>query len=226
MIFSNTHLNPPDIDLKIGTEHINRANDTKFLGVYIDSKLNWSKHLTYCKNKLSSGLYALKNVKHLLPLKQLKSLYYTLMHPYLNYGTILWGSAVQNSLKKIQVLQNKAIRNITNSKYNASATPLYKATKITPLDALYKVHLAKFMYQHKNNLLPQSLQALYTPNTETHKHNTRHKNDPHIIRHTTHLVSKTFIHKAPEFWYSLPDNIKEARTIKSFKNKVTKQLGF
>ena len=74
-----------------------------------------------------------------------------------------------------------------------------------------------YMYQHKNNSLPQPLQALYTFNTEIHQHNTRHKHDPHITRYTTHLVRKTFIHKAPEFWYTLPDNIKNAKTVKIFQ---------
>jgi len=156
----------------------------------------------------------------------MKSLYYTLIHPYLNYGTLLWGSAAQNSLKRIETLQNKALRNITKSNYNDSVLPLYEATQITPQHKLYKIHLAKLMYQHKNNLLPKPLQALYTPNTETHEHNTRHRHDPHIIRHRTHLVSKTFIHKAPEFWYTLPDTVKEATSIHSFKNRVLRHLGY
>ena len=98
--------------------------------------------------------------------------------------------------------------------------------KITPLNELYKIHLAKIMYQHKNKLLPRPLQALYTPNTDTHQHNTRHRNDPHITRNRTHTVNKTFIHKAPAFWYTLPDSIKEARTINIFKNRVTRLLGY
>ena len=71
IIFNKTQLVMPDIELKLGTDRINRVYDTKFLGVYIDSKLNWNKHLQYCSNKLSSELYAIKNVKHLLPIKPL-----------------------------------------------------------------------------------------------------------------------------------------------------------
>ena len=116
IIFNKTQLVLPDIELKIGIDRINRVYDTKFLGVYINSKLNWNKHLQCCSNKLSSGLYAIQNMKHLLPIKPLKSLYYTLIHPYMNYGTILWGSAAKSNFKKVQTLQNKAIRNITKLK--------------------------------------------------------------------------------------------------------------
>ena len=118
IIFNKTQLVLPDIELKIGTDRINIVYDTKFLVIYIDSKLNWNKHLQYCRNKLSSGLYVIQNVKHLLPIKPLKSLYmyYTLIHPYMNYGTIRWGSAAKSNFKKVQTLQNKVIRNITKLK--------------------------------------------------------------------------------------------------------------
>ncbi len=225
MIFSNT-LNLPETHMNIGNEQIAKVGNTKFLGIQMDDKLNWKKHLDYCKNKMSSGLYALKTVKHLLPPQQLKSLYYTLIHPYLNYGTILWGSAAKTSLKRIQVLQNKAIRAISNSKYNDPVIPLYIKLKITPIEELYKIHLAKFMYQHQHQLLPKPLLSLYHPNTDTHQHNTRHRQDPHITRRRTHQISKTFIHKAPEFWYTIPEKIKEARSISAFKYRITRLLGY
>ena len=49
MIFSNTQQELPDIEFKFGAETINRVNELKFLGVHIDSKLNWNKHLIHCK---------------------------------------------------------------------------------------------------------------------------------------------------------------------------------
>jgi len=226
MVFSNMKINTHDIVLKIGNEQIEQLDHIKFLGIIIDSKLNWNKHLHHCKNKLSSGLYALKTVKHLLPLQHLKSLYYTMIHPYLTYGTMLWGSSAKQFINPIQILQNKAVRNITNSKYNEHVPPLYKSLKISPIEKLYKIHLAKFMYQHHNKQLPQPLQALYAPNTDTHQHNTRYRHHPHIVRLLTNQVNKTFLHQAPEFWYSLPDNIKESRTIKQLKNRVTIHLGY
>ena len=35
---------------------INSASHLKFLGVIIDSKLNWIPHITYVKNKISEGI--------------------------------------------------------------------------------------------------------------------------------------------------------------------------
>ena len=222
IIFTKTEHTLPIIQLKLGGENINRVENTKFLGVYIDAKINWCKHIQNCRNKMSSGLYALKSVKHLLPMNQLKSLYYTLIHPYLTYCTVIWGGAIQKYLRNIQNMQNKAIRTICNAKYNDHVTPLYTHLKITPLETLYKIHLGKLMYQHKHNLLPKPLMLLYTPNTETHNHNTRHRLDPHITTRRTQQYNNSFLHKAPEIWYNIPEEIKNAKTLNSFKTKITK----
>ena len=116
-----------------------------------------------------------------MPTKHLISLYYTLIHPYLNYGTLIWGSANKSQLNKLKVLQNKSVRAITNSTYNESAGPLYKQTNIMAFDDLYKSQLIQFMYAHKHKQLPLPLMKLYSTNRETHQHFTRHHQDPHII---------------------------------------------
>ena len=45
-----------------------------------------------CKNKLTSALYVIKKVNSYLLVSALKTIYYTLVYPYLTYGIILWGS--------------------------------------------------------------------------------------------------------------------------------------
>ena len=88
--------------LKIGDETIKQVNTAKFLGIIIDDQLSWNAHIDYCKNKLSSGFYAINSAKHILSPKHLKSLYYTLIHPHLTYGLLLWGSTYKTLLKKLQ----------------------------------------------------------------------------------------------------------------------------
>jgi hypothetical protein len=137
-----------NINLRLSNENITRVNSTKFLGMIIDDKLNWQDHISHTKNKMSSGLYALNKSKHVLGKNHLKTLYHSLIHPYLSYGLLLWGSASKSLTKKIEVMQNKAIRSITNSKYNESALPLYKQLKILPIKHLYEQQLGKLMYMH------------------------------------------------------------------------------
>ena len=52
MLFRNR---PPDVDFNVFIEHerINRVHVTKFLGIYIDDKLNWKYHIHTVRSKLS-----------------------------------------------------------------------------------------------------------------------------------------------------------------------------
>ena len=47
-----------DINLKFGEFSINKSDNVKFLGVWIDNQLKWNTHLEYVMKKINSGLYA------------------------------------------------------------------------------------------------------------------------------------------------------------------------
>ena len=127
VMFKQGHMNiPSNLNVKIGNQIIERKNVVKFLGIYIDSKLEWHDHINYINNKLK--LYAMIKIKHLLNRKHLLTLYYALIYPYLDYGITLWGSTHNSYIKTLFVKQKKAIRIITGAKYNEHTTPLFKDT--------------------------------------------------------------------------------------------------
>ena len=55
---------------------------TKFLGIHIDESLSWRHHVNYVNNKISRALYAIKQVKHFLPIESLHTLYFAFIQPY------------------------------------------------------------------------------------------------------------------------------------------------
>ena len=224
MIFKNIKTPDNSKIIKIGTEIIEQTSIAKFVGIFIDDQLNWKTHIDYVRNKLSSGLYALNISKHIISRQLLKCLYHTLIHPHLTYGLILWGSTYKKYLHKLEILQNKSIRSITNSKYNDSSGPIYKNLSILPLTGLYELETVKFMYLNQSNELPLPLQTLFTTNANIHGHNTRHRHDPHINTRRTETLSHSFIHKAPALWYTVPSQIKNVKTVGSFRSKIKREL--
>ena len=158
MLFSKKHPKPNDdtINLSLANETINKVTSTKFLGMMIDDTLNWEVHLDYTKNKMSSGLFALNKSKHVLDQNHLRILYFSLIHPYLNYGSVLWGSTQQKYVHRLEIMQNKAMRVIQNLKYNSSANPTYKKLKVLPIEQLYQQQ-GKLMFMHHNSTLPPQI---------------------------------------------------------------------
>ena len=225
IIFSKTDLiNYKDLVLNVDGIIIKPVKSTKFLGINIDKQLNWRDHTHFVKNKLSSGLYLLNSAKHLLTSKHLKSLYYTLLHPYLTYGIVLWGPAQSSYLHPIKIKQNKAVRCISNSKYNSNAVEIYKKLKIPQLKDIHDIELSKFMFLHATNQLPPSLMLCFSLNENIHSHNTRHRNDPHIQARNTNIMTKNFLCKGPEIWLGIPNEIKQCKTRSSFNYKIKKHI--
>ena len=75
--------------LNVNGKEIQRTDCIRFLGVLFDENLTWNNHIHLIGNKIS------KNVWH-----GLKSLYYSFIHSYLNYGNIVWASTNKTRLKE------------------------------------------------------------------------------------------------------------------------------
>ena len=64
MIFSNYSIRE-NINIRINNWVIDRVHVTKFLGVLIDGKLNWKKHITLICSKLSKSIGVIHKVSRL-----------------------------------------------------------------------------------------------------------------------------------------------------------------
>ena len=77
---------------------IRKTKMLKYLGVIIDSKLNWIDHITYVKNKVAKGIGIIRKASKLLNNKALLNLCHTFIFPYLIYCVEIWGCAKKNTL--------------------------------------------------------------------------------------------------------------------------------
>ncbi len=102
---------------KFGEFTLKPVENIKFLGVTIDSKLNWKKHITSVTNKVRSSISQLYNMRKLIP-KNLKiSVYNAIVNAQFSYAIPVWGSFASNdSLNSIFLLQKRALRNFFSIK--------------------------------------------------------------------------------------------------------------
>ena len=81
----------------------------KYLGIYLDKNLNFKKHLGYIEAKIARATGILYKCKPYFSSKILRMLYYSLIYPHIKYGIVAWGSTYKTYLKRLEVIQNKAI---------------------------------------------------------------------------------------------------------------------
>ena len=100
--------------LSFGGGHIVEAEHVKFLGVTVDRHLKFAEHLKIIKSKIARTTGILFKLNSFLPDFILRSLYQTLIHPYLTYGIEAWFSAPQYQTNTIFILQKKInLRNLS-----------------------------------------------------------------------------------------------------------------
>ena len=219
--------NLPDIDnftVNINDNQLKRARHLKFLGVEIDDNLSWQNHINHCRGKMASGTYAINASKHTLGRKHLMILYDSLVKSHLNYGLLLWGSSFENNMKKLRIQQNKTVRTINGSTYNSRVAPIYTKMSILTIENMFKLELGKFMFQYSKGLLPPRLLSMFETNRTIHDHHTRSRDNPHVTTRNKQGISRTFLYKAPQLWYTIPEEIKSVGTMNMFKNKYKKIL--
>ena len=153
---------------------ISLCDSAKYLGVTIDTTLNFKPHIIALEKRVSRSVGILSKLQFLFPSSTLL-LYYALVHPHLVYGLPIWGSTFETYLSKLQTLQNKAIRIITNSDLRTPITPKYRNLKILKITKLYTFEIAKLMHQHSKNSLPLAFQFFFTPLSDIHEKQTKSK---------------------------------------------------
>ena len=134
---------------------IHRVRSTKFLGIHIDYELEWGDHIEHIAKKAASGSYAIRSAKRFLSVDNLKSLYFSLVHSYLAYGNMIWGTAYLHRLHRIIMIQKKCVRNVCNVPYNVETSCLFKQVGIPKCVDIMPIQVCKFMYAYTNGHLPE-----------------------------------------------------------------------
>ncbi len=193
---------------------------SKFLGVHFDEHLTWKNHINHVNTKISRALFAIKQIKHILPIASLRTLYYAMIHPHISYGLLAWGNASQTNLNCTIILQKRAIRTINRAPYNAHTEPLFKKSKILKLADLYEYEAIQFMFKYHTNKLPLSFNGMfrYNRNIQTN-YQTRQTNLMFIERCYSAFSSRLPRYNFPKIWNNL-NAITDNVICSQFRKKV------
>ena len=178
----------------------------KYLGIYIDCHLNWQKQKTELSTKLSRAVGMLSKIRYYVKKETLRMIYFGIFSSILTYGSQIWGQ--QNAVtKKLQILQNKALRIMHFQPPRTTATPLFKTSNILKLND--QINLQNFLFTHDNlkNNLPVSLRGKME--FLVHPHETRNMDYLQLFRPRTNTIiygSKSINARSIDIWNSINQN--------------------
>lgn len=204
---------PPFVNIEINTGTmlctILPVKEIKYLGIYIDSHLNWNSHINYIIKKLQYVLYKFQYLKKILSVPQLKVLYHALVESHINYGIIAWGGVSKTNLNPLNILQKRFLKIILSKEPTYPSTLLYSEAQ---------VFSARQLYFYNLNLRYHCTKSVST--LPTYQYTTRQKDRHRIPFMTKSIGQRSFHFLAPRTYNSLPKEIRNIKISYIFKKKL------
>ena len=172
-----------------------------YLGIIIDETLSWNKQIETLCTRLSRTNGILSKLRYYIPLETTISVYYSLFHSYVTYGSLVWSYTSQKNLEKLFKLQKKCVRIITFSNYHEHTAPLFASLNLLKLEDIFQFQILKLIYFFYNDRLPTEIKNLFTISNSVHSHITRGHQllfIPNVI--TTHYGKSSLKYNAPFTW--------------------------
>ena len=127
----------------------------------------------------------MKKITTYLDRPTLRTLYFSLIFPYLSYCHLAWGSAPAIHTNRLLLLQKKAIRLIHHAPSTVHTDPLFTSSNIIKFTDLYLYFCTLFIYKYKHNLLPTS----FIVDTDWfHPQHLRHSHSTRLMGHIAHCI--------------------------------------
>ena len=80
-----------------------------------NKNISWDSHIRLIENKVPKNIGILYKAKHVLNRDGRKSLHFSFIHLYLNYGNIVWRSTNKTNKKRLASKQKQAAAVIMNN---------------------------------------------------------------------------------------------------------------
>ena len=200
--------------LKIQEKEIDYVFQYKYLGVTIDEILSFRAHLNNTIKIVSHKISLLSKIKYYITDDAALKVYKTMILPYLDYGDIFFINSNSNQLKKLQTLQNRALKICINPEPDVTVEEIHQSVQLSKLNVRREVHLVNFMFKNKSN-------NKYVNNRNVR---TRLHDAPVFITIKPNIEkykNNVFYYGAVK-WNNLPVNVRNIETYDKFKSTLKK----
>ena len=113
MLITPQKFDDKSFKLQINENENKKVSSAKYRGMTMVFNLKRNLHIQAVCKKVCKSAGSLSNIQYYVNEKNSKT-FYGLVHSYLLYGILAWGSDFKTTIKPLQIIQNKVIRIINN----------------------------------------------------------------------------------------------------------------
>ena len=210
----------------------------KDLGVFINSRMNWSEHCNKIYSKANGKLGLVKNTCHFTKnLNHKRQLYLSLVRSQFEHCSVIWRPMCRSNIDRIESIQKRAVKWIFSELFASYTNEIYiikcKQLNFLPLEHRFILNDLIFLHKIIYHLIPISLPSyleFFQGSTRL-----RHCHLDHLCLvsnicpktpanlstvNTRDSFANSFFYRAHLEWNKLPVDIRETESLPLFKSKV------
>ena len=208
---SSTNLDEFSIILNNEIVKITETKSKKYLGLMVDSRLNFHDHIDFIKKKVAKRIGAMYKSKSLLPLKYRKMFANALVLPYFDYLSIIWSRTDKSKLVELDILHKKVAKIALDYKPRTESIKVYTDMRWLPLHLRRQVHYSNYIFRILHNQAPKQFSNIFSYVSGGSRD--AEKCNLYITKSRSH---KTFAYLGAKCWNLLADVCREFEDCKKF----------
>ena len=202
----------PQYQVSYGGLPLQTVSSYKYLGLTMDSQLNFNLHVNRIFSSVSGKLKQFQRMRGFLNVDAALLVYKCMLLPILEYGDIFLSAASQVNRKKLQTLQNKGLRCALGIGADYSSNDLHAEAGLLKLKYRRDEHILNFMYDWSWD--PDHAKAVSTMSMATHS---KSKRTLKVKRPRTEKYKKSLAYNGPKKWNALPQEFHDVSFKPAFK---------
>ena len=218
VIFSCKDKKPDHPDLSFNGVPVARKAFTKHLGVFLDSRLNFSKHIKEKVAVATKGLSLLKFLSSFVDRNVLSISYKMYIRPHLDYGDILYHNQRADLMDLIERIQYKAALIVTGCWQGTSRIKLYEELGWESLADRRWLRRLTVYYKISNGLTPSYLSD-HIPKRSDINMVLRNRDDIAPLTRTIRYENSFFPYTI-KAWNNLDEEAKLKPSVETFKKYI------
>ena len=223
MLVTKNQTNTCGVKINIQEKTIETEDSVKLLRIELDYKLNFEPHISKLCKKVATKLNVLKRLRAYIGFKERNFLVHSFIYSNFNYCPLVWHFCSAKSMQKIEKIQERALRFLYHD-YSSSYNELPSKSQRCTMHVSRLRTLSLEILKTLNDLNPPFMKDIFQIRTSNYSM----RNQNNLVHYRPNQVtfgSNSLKFLGPQVWDCLPNELKSAENLNTFKTLITQWSG-
>ena len=209
------------LNLVLNNHTIEQVTEHRHLGVIIDDRLNWEKHINTLSKSVAKNVYLLSRLTHVTNYEACYFFFHAHIMSLINYASNLWDNSDDVHLVRLHSIHKRALKRM--HKISCNSNEQYTFCKPLSLTNHLKYNKCVMMHKLVHGKCPYYLEQIIESSLRCRSINSR--NMTLILpRPRIDLYKSSLRYSGTYVWNSLPRYLKGPSSTNTFKDKLSLYL--